>query len=211
MKNTRAPKILDRLFHLFPLFFGGATLLIAFYNLTLAILFLYLAPPLLWRLLTIVYPQAGVGVSYLGKHSEHGNLWYCSHQLQWVFNAFAFLERLLQFVPGLYSVWLRLWGAKIGAKVNWTPECKLVDRPFIQIGDRCLIGNRSYFSAHIIKKREKRYLLWVAPVVIGNDCVISYAVTAGPGVCVDDGSFVAAGTGLYPKQHVHSESACEQV
>jgi acetyltransferase-like isoleucine patch superfamily enzyme len=42
----------------------------------------------------------------------------------------------------------------------------------------------------------------VAPVFIGHDCVISYAVTAGPGVVVQDRAFVEAGRGLYPKEEV---------
>src|SRR5262245_24363151 len=42
--------------------------------------------------------------------------WFCS-QWQIVFNRLPALEEVLRLVPGLYSAWLRLWGARVGSLV----------------------------------------------------------------------------------------------
>lgn len=207
MKNQKhAPKILDVLTSFFPLVLSLVAassffILPTLHAFLLSTLMIYLIPPMAFQIVNQIWPLT-TGVTYLGKKAEHGNIWYASHQFQWLFNSFPYFERVLMMVPGLYSVWLRLWGAKIGKKVNWTPESKIVDRPMIEIGDRALIGNRSYISSHAIKKKEGRYLLWIAPVKIGSDTVLAYACQLAPGVEVGNNCFVEAMAALYPKEKV---------
>ena len=169
----------------------------------LIIFVIYLQAPLLWRLLKMFYGQPE-GISYLGVKTKEGNLWWTAYHLQYLFNSFHFLEQILMLVPGLYSAWLRLWGSDIGKKVNWTPECRVVDRTHMKIGSRCLIGNRSYLAAHAIKKRDDRYLLYVKGVDIGDDVVLSYLVTVAPGAVIKSRSFIEAGSAVYPNENVES-------
>ena len=121
-----------------------------------------------------------------------------------VYTSFSVLERTLRLVPGLYSAWLRLWGSRIGKKVNWTPECQLVDRGHLEIGDRAFIGNRTYLSAHALKKSGNRYFLFVERVSIGADTMVSYGANIGPGVEIGNRAHIGAGAALYPKTKVAS-------
>lgn len=167
----------------------------------LFIAIIYLLPPMLWRLLRLFIP-AKMGASYLGKNSKTVNGWFVSYQIQQIYNALPFLEALLKLIPGAYSAWLRLWGARIGKSVNWTCQSKIVDRPFIHIGDRCLIGNEAYLSAHAIKKKDDRYLLYLKEITIGSDVVLSLQSIVGPGAVIGDRAFISARAAVHPNQHI---------
>lgn len=39
-------------------------------------------------------------------------------------------------IPGIFSCWLRLWGAKVGRDVYWTTRLEIADRSLLEIGDR---------------------------------------------------------------------------
>jgi hypothetical protein len=166
-----------------------------------AIFALYLQSPLIWRLMSSVYGPVPL-VSRIGVKVETGSLWLVSHRLQEIYETFEVFERVLKTFPGVYSMWLRLWGARIGKKVNWTAGCKIVDRPFLRIGDRCLIGNQSYITAHAIKKKQDRYQLFVKEVRVGSDVVVSFSATLAPGAVIGDGAFIEAGAVVYPNQEI---------
>jgi acetyltransferase-like isoleucine patch superfamily enzyme len=169
----------------------------------------YLQSPLIWRYFRARYglPE---GITYLGKHAPYGNLWYVAHQLQHVYTAFHYLERMLMLIPGAYSAWLRLWGSKIGKKITWTPEAIIVDRTHLTIGDRCLVGNRTYITAHAIKKKENKYLLYVKSVEIGNDVVLAYECHITCGAKVGDRALVESGGAVYPNQSVEPGATHER-
>lgn len=162
---------------------------------------LYLQAPLLWRLMNACYGPVPM-VSRIGAKAEAGSLWLVSNRLQELYETFEVLERVLKTFPGLYSAWLRLWGARIGKRVNWTAGCKIVDRPWVHIGDRCLIGNHSYLSAHAIKKKQDRYQLFVKEIRIGSHVVISYAATLAPGAVIGDRAFIESGAVVYPNREI---------
>lgn len=198
------PKFIERIFELYPSFHLleglAATFLLIhdFQNgIFIWIFVAYFQSPLLWRFLNFIFGPCPK-VSYIGRKVDSGSLWQISYQLQALYTSFNFLERILKLLPGFYSAWLRLWGAKIGQKVLWTPGCQIVDRPFVHIGDRVLMGQNSYFSTHVIKKKDNRYLLYVKNIEIGSDTVISYRSTLSAGVTVGKRSFVAAGAEIYP-------------
>jgi acetyltransferase-like isoleucine patch superfamily enzyme len=163
----------------------------------LLIFIIYVIPPLKWRVVAKMFPPKK-GVSYVGKNATKENSWIISYHLQQVYNAIPMIENTLKIIPGLYSLWLRLWGARIGKKVNWTAQSINVDRPFIHIGDRTLIGNQSYLSAHAIKKKDDRYILYLQDVIIENDVVIAVQVLIGPGVHIHNKAFVSARAGVRP-------------
>lgn len=169
------------------------------WKMSILVFVLYLQAPLIWRLLFFIYGPVPK-FSYIGKKVDSGNLWFAGHKLQELYETFDFLEKALKTLPGVYSAWLRLWGAKIGKKVNWTSGSKLVDRPHIHVGDRSLIGNMSYISAHAIKKKDGKYTLYVKDVYIHQDVVLSYFVTIGPGAWIENGAFIESGAGIYPNQ-----------
>ncbi len=162
---------------------------------------LYLQSPLIWRLMDARYGPVPM-VSRIGVKAESGSLWLVGHRLQELYETFEVLERFLRSIPGVYSLWLRLWGARIGKRVNWTAGCKIVDRPHLQIGDRSLIGNQAYITAHAIKKKQDRYQLFVKEVRIGSDVVVSYASTLAPGSVIGNRAFIEAGAVVYPNREI---------
>ncbi|MBD2438220.1 acyl transferase [Nostoc sp. FACHB-110] len=165
-----------------------------------AILFsIYGLPVLVYRLHNWAYPVQE-GISYL-KGKEY-SAWWGSHQIQVIYIAIPTLEAVLRFIPGVFSFWLRLWGAKVGQNVYWTPGLEIADRGLIEIGDRVVIGHRVGIYSHIIKPRKQDLMLYVKKVKIGNDAFIGAASHLGPGVVIADGTFIAAATNLYPNQQL---------
>src|SRR5690606_21882972 len=77
----------------------------------MALVALYLVPPLLARLTVMC---AGLPEMKEKVPSRGSYVWWFTSQLQVPFMRFSFLEEFLRMVPGLYSMWLRLWGAKVG-------------------------------------------------------------------------------------------------
>ncbi|MFZ1140746.1 MAG: hypothetical protein ABR881_21575 [Candidatus Sulfotelmatobacter sp.] len=154
----------------------------------------YVFPPLALRMASLLFkPEPG-------RHSVASAAflrWWLSAQWQVIFNRLPMLEELLRLVPGLYSAWLRLWGAKIGSLVYWSPGVAVLDRPFVRIGNRVVFGAGVRLNPHVIvpgKKREAQ--LWLAPVTLGDDALIGgYSlITAGctvpPGVSLPAGKYV---------------------
>jgi acetyltransferase-like isoleucine patch superfamily enzyme len=124
--------------------------------------------------------------------------WWASHQFQWVFIAFPVLETLLRAVPGLFSLWLRAWGAQVGRGVYWTPTLTVLDRGLLEIGDHVVFGHRVSLSSHIIRptKRGDDLLCVIQPIRIGSGAFIGAGSVLGPGTVVGAGTLVEAGSVL---------------
>lgn len=169
------------------------------------IFFSYFLSPIIWFLIRIYFEKTQIsGVFRIGKNNKRSNAWLISHYLQSFYAHFSFFERVLKLFPGVYSAWLRLWGSRIGNGVVWTPGCEIVDRGYMNIGHRVLIGNNSYLSAHIIKKINRQFLLYVKPVTIHCDSMISYANVIGPGATIAKGVQLQAASHIYPNQTIIS-------
>lgn len=144
-------------------------------------LHLYLTPPLLYRLHHLIWPiTMGETEFSFSRYSP----WYTSYQLQILFIAVRFLESALRLVPGLYSAWLRLWGAKIGKGVYWTPLVEIIDRPFLHVGNYVVVGHRATFTCHMIntKRGESGLKLYVRPIHLEEHAFIGAGARLGPGV-----------------------------
>ncbi len=115
------------------------------------------------------------------------NPWYGSMQFQLIFSALPFLEGILRIIPGFYSFWLRLWGAKVGKRVYWTPNITINDRTLIEIGNDCVFGHKCEFISHVISPRNNTMMLLVKRIKIGDDAFIGAASRFGPGVVIESG------------------------
>lgn len=151
----------------------------------------YLAPPLLHRLHDRIAPlrpgiYAVVGDDYLP--------WWGSHQIQLLFITFPALEAALRLVPGLYSAWLRLWGARVGRAVYWTPRVQLLDRSLLDIGDGVVLGHEAGASAHVITVRKGELKLFVSPIRVEAGAMIGARAVLSPGATVAAGAQVPAQT-----------------
>lgn len=168
------------------------------WSLLLLIAILYGLPPLVHRLHQWRYPIVE-GISYL--QGKTYSPWWGSHQIQAIYIAFPALETALRLIPGLFSAWLRLWGATVGKQVYWTPKLEISDRSLLDIGDRVVFGYQVGLYAHAIKPRRDNLMLYIERIRIGNDVFLSGGVQIGPGVAIADGTFVPTSTHLYPNQH----------
>jgi acetyltransferase-like isoleucine patch superfamily enzyme len=166
------------------------------WGLVCGILVLYLLPPFAYRGISLVFePQSG-------RHAVSSPAflrWWLAAQLQVIFNRLTALEEILRIVPGLYSAWLRLWGAKIGSLVYWSPGVAALDRPLLCVGSRVVFGAGVRLNPHVIvpgKKTEAQ--LWLAPVTLGDDCLIGGYSLITSGCTVPSGVSVPAGKYLRP-------------
>jgi hypothetical protein len=162
----------------------------------------YLVPVAAFRLHQALWPLV-IGDTNLAEPRYVP--WWGAHQLQVVYIALPPLEALLRLVPGLYSAWLRLWGARIGKGVYWTPLVDIGDRSLLEVGDGALFGHRATLYAHVISPSKNvagGLVLMVRPIVIERGAFVGAGAVLGPGVTVRAGKLVKAGAIVHPNQEV---------
>lgn len=168
----------------------------------LALIFiLYIFPLLIYHLHGYFYPIK-FGTSYLLKKKY--SPWWGSYQIQLIYSLFPVLETILHLIPGLFSLWLRLWGAKIGRQVYWSPSVHIIDRGLIEVGDRVIFGHLSATISHVIKPKKNDLLLYVKPVKIGSNVFIGSNVKIAPGVVITDGEYIPFDTIIYPDRKMNN-------
>jgi hypothetical protein len=165
-------------------------------------IFLYLLPVVIVRAFLAVRPLT------LGRVAtdDPGFLaWWFSAQWQVVFVRLPFLEELLRLVPGLYSLWLRLWGARIGSLVYWAPGVAILDRPLVRVGSRVIFGIGVRINPHVIAPFEDgRVGLHINYVTIGDDALVGGYSLLLPG------SEIEAGAITKPFRPVHAPAREER-
>ena len=146
---------------------------------------LFLVPPLIVRVATLWTPLA-TGLVQPGTASFLH--WWFTAQWQIIFARFPALEEMMRMVPGLYSLWLRMWGARIGAFVYWSPGVVILDRSLVRIGSRVIVGAAARLNPHALAPvRERTMGLYLAPITIGDDVVIGASSQLLPGCEVESG------------------------
>jgi hypothetical protein len=131
---------------------------------------LYLLPPLTARLMLAVVkiPQGRIAI---GSRAFFG--WWTTFQLQIVFCRLPALEEALRLIPGIYSLWLRLWGSRIGRLTYWSPGTTITDRSFLRIGDDVVFGAGVRLNAHILAPgKDGRMELILADLKIGDRVMV---------------------------------------
>jgi hypothetical protein len=145
----------------------------------------FLAPPLLVRLSAFRRP---LPTGVVAIDSPAFLQWWFSAQCQIVFSRLTFLEELLRLVPGLYSLWLRLWGARVGALVYWSPGVAILDRSLIRIGSRVVFGVGVRLNPHVLAPGPQgRAALHLASISIGDDVLVGGYSLLLPGCAIADG------------------------
>ena len=131
---------------------------------------LYLLPPLFARLVLSIFtvPEGRIDVG-----TKPFFAWWASFQFQVIFCRLPALEEILRFVPGLYSQWLRLWGARIGRFTYWSAGTLITDRSFLSIGDDVVFGAGVRLNPHVLDKNgDGRNVLLLATVKIGDRVMV---------------------------------------
>lgn len=131
---------------------------------------LYLAPAIVVRIATWVRPLAS---GAFPVSSSAFLWWWFTAQFQVLFSRLPFLEELLRTVPGLYSVWLRIWGARVGSLVYWSPGVAIADRSLLRLGDRVVFGMGARLNAHVLAPgSDGTPHLYLAPISVGSDAIV---------------------------------------
>lgn len=145
------------------------------------ILWIYLIPPILVRLL---YFFGGRPQGKLNAQSSAFWVWYTGAQLQAIYLRFPFLEEILRIIPFTYSMWLRLWGSEIGAGVYWAPGCEILDRPHLRIKGYNIIGYKATLTSHLMNTTVDDLELIVADSLVESGATVGGHAGVGPGSIV---------------------------
>jgi hypothetical protein len=147
----------------------------------------YLFPLILQRIVLGLYPMTEGG-SYIGLDEKKFQPWLFSLRIQQIYLVFPQLERLLFFLPGMYSAWLRAWGSKIGKSVFWTPGTIVNDRSLMDVGDFVIFGHNTYMSSHLLRVKNGKFFVYVKKIKIGSYTFVGAFTKMGPGTTIAQGS-----------------------
>lgn len=160
---------------------------------------IYILPLTVYRLHNLFFPlQEDITAIAEKKYSP----WWTSHQIQLLYIAVPSLEAPLHFVPGLFSLWLRLWGSKIGKGVYWTPRVEVIDRGLLEVGHGVVVGHFAVFCSHAISPVNGKLSLIVRKVRVGDGAFLGAETRYAPGATIEAGQLVKARTAHWWKgQH----------
>jgi hypothetical protein len=147
---------------------------------------LYLAPAVAARIVNSLAPIPE-GRIRIGTRAFF--IWWALANLQMLFCRLPFLEELIRLIPGLYSLWLRLWGARIGRLTYWGAGLRILDRSFLRIGDDVIFGAAVRLNSHVLHRNEQGEMeLILASIVIGDRTMVGgYSLlTAGTEIASDE-------------------------
>lgn len=135
-----------------------------------ALAWLYLLPPLVARLVLRLRP---ISATHIALGSRDYFTWWTLFNLQVLFCRLVFLEEILRLIPGLYSAWLRLWGARIGRLTYWAAGTCILDRSFLEIGDFVVFGAAVRLNGHVVIRNGAGDLeLLLADIRIGSNALV---------------------------------------
>ena len=186
----------DRLFSYFPLLMT-ALLLIALgffaqwpslWSAAFVLFVIYVVPPTVQRVMLRWAPlKEGVNQIDGSKFSP----WLATHNIQAMYDALPFLESLLRVTPGFYSMWLRMWGSRIGYGVEWPVRMDVLDRGLMDIGNRVVFAREVELAAHVRKKTEGgRSRVLVRTVRIGSYAFVGAGSRIGAGASIPSNASV---------------------
>lgn len=149
---------------------------------------LYLFPLIIYRIHCRFYP---IPLGRSDLRAKEYNPWWGSQQIQLIYNTFPSLEKVLHLFPGLFSLWLRLWGSKIGKNVYWVPSVTILDRGLLEVGDYVIFGHLSATCSHIVKPpRLGKLYVYVQWVKIGDQVLVGGESRLGPGSFIEPGAVI---------------------
>lgn len=165
-----------------------------FYDFLVLAGIIYLLPLILYRIHFLFFP---FDEGYWVLSEKKYNPWWASHVFQFPFIACPWIESLIHFIPGLYSVWLRAWGSKIGKGVFWTPRVEVIDRGLIEIGDQVVFGHITTLCSHMVAEIEGKPSLVIKKIRIGDKAFIGADSQLGPGAEVPPRTTLKVKTRLF--------------
>lgn len=180
----------DRLFSYFPLMMTAASLtalgiFARFPSIWTAILLLFILYVLPLTVQRVMFRWAPLKQGITAIDGATFSPWLASHHIQAFYDALPYLESLLRVIPGFYSMWLRMWGSRIGYGVVWPVRMDVLDRGLVDVGNRVTFDREVELAAHVRQKAEGGVArVLVRPVRVGAYSYLGASTRVGPGATV---------------------------
>jgi hypothetical protein len=160
------------------------------------LLWLYLVPPLVCRCLLASFGRPSGAI----KQSDRAyRVWWAVTQLQMPFNRMPFLEELLRLAPGLYALWIWLWGGSVSPLAFVAPGVTITDRFAVHIAKGAVLGTRSSYAGHMVTRDASgQWTVLVAAPEVCENALVSGDAGLGPGAKLLPGAFLPYGRKVAP-------------
>ena len=155
---------------------------------------IYLAPPLAARLV-----QMAVGRPFgrLTQDMPAYRVWWVLAQLQVLFNRLPWIEEILRLVPGLYALWIRLWGGELSPFAYVGPGVAITDRHMVRVERGAVLGLRGALAGHMATRDASgRWLVLIGSPLVEAEAVLGGEAGLGPGAILRRGAV------LPPRRHI---------
>lgn len=161
-----------------------------------AVAWIYLLPPCASRLLMAF---GGRPQGKFTQDSRAYRVWWALTQLQIVFNRAPWLEELLRIVPGLYALWIRLWGGHLSFLAYVAPQVLITDRHSVRVGRGAVLGMRAVLCGHLVQRDEAgRWLVMAAAPVVESEAILGGDCRMAPGAVLRAGHVLPVGRFIKP-------------
>jgi hypothetical protein len=132
---------------------------------------IYLVPPIVCRVTLLVFgtPHGRA----LTQKTRAYKVWWFTYQWQVVFNRLPWLEEILRLVPGLYALWIFLWGGRVSPLVYWSPGSLAIDRPLIVVESGAVVGVGAGLVGHVATiAPDGTYRIDIASTRVGRNAMM---------------------------------------
>jgi len=162
-----------------------------------ALTWLYLVPPLVCRLAILLFGSpSGRALTHRDRAYK---IWWFTWQWQVVFNRLPWLEEILRLVPGLYALWIALWGGRASALAYWGPGARITDRPLVIVEAGAVIGMDAGLAGHAgTLAPDGTYRVDVMAPRVGAGAIMGVRSGLGPGAALAAGVLLPAGRMIKP-------------
>ena len=157
----------------------------------------FLLPPLACRLTLLIFGRPRGRALTQAAHAY--KIWWFIHQWQLVFNRLPWIEEIFRLVPGLYALWIFLWGGRVSPMVYWAPGSLVIDRPLVVVETGAVIGMGAGLAGHAgTLAADGSYRIDIAASRVGRGAMMGARSGLGPGAELAAGALLPAGRMIRP-------------
>jgi len=159
-------------------------------------LWLYLLPPVVSRVTLAAFGRPD-GRATL--ETRDYRVWWFLTQWQMVFNRLPWLEELLRLVPGLYPLWIGLWGGRLSQFAYVSPGVLITDRYLVDVGRGAVLGMKCTLAGHIAMRDDSgRFVVVIGAPIVEAEAIVGGEASLGPGATLRAGHMLPAGRRVAP-------------
>lgn len=175
---------------------GFATLSTAGTRLACLALWLYLLPPVVSRITLAAF---GRPTGRATLQTRDYRVWWFLTQWQMVFNRLPWLEEVLRLVPGLYPLWIGLWGGRLSQFAYVSPGVRITDRYLVDVGRGAILGMKCTLAGHIaVRDDSGSFVVLIGTPTVEAEAIVGGEAGLGPGATLRAGHMLPAGRRVAP-------------